>query len=86
MFSCYSCQVHFRAPNGVNGQGSSMHGADAEDMLISVPPGTIIRRKEAEEDEAPLAELVRWGNLSSFSFGFQSALVSGSSLVCHHHS
>ena len=36
-----------------------MHGADAEDMLIPVPPGTIIRRKDAQEDEAPLAELVR---------------------------
>jgi len=35
-----------------------MHGADAEDLAIPVPPGTIIRRKEAQEGEAPLAELV----------------------------
>ena len=58
----FRTQVHFRSTSGGNGTGSQMHGADAEDLLIHVPPGTIIRRKEAQEAEAPLAELVRPGD------------------------
>ncbi len=38
-------QVHFRATSGVNGQGSNCDGADAEDLLVPVPAGTIIRRR-----------------------------------------
>lgn len=38
-------QVHFRAEGGVNGQGSNCEGADAEDLIVPVPAGTIIRRK-----------------------------------------
>lgn len=34
---------HWRAPNGTRGQGSQMHGAAAEDLVIRVPPGTIVR-------------------------------------------
>lgn len=33
----------FKADNGVNGQSSTMHGRGAEDLLVKVPPGTIIR-------------------------------------------
>ena len=33
----------FIAQNGENGKGGKFHGATAEDMIISVPPGTIIR-------------------------------------------
>ncbi len=33
----------FIAKNGENGRGSKFHGATAEDLIISVPPGTIIR-------------------------------------------
>lgn len=34
---------HWRAKNGVPGQGSNRHGANAPDMTIHVPPGTIVR-------------------------------------------
>ena len=37
--------MHFRAGNGVNGQGRSKGGARGEDMEIVVPPGTVVRRK-----------------------------------------
>ena len=33
----------FIAANGENGRGSKFHGASADDLIISVPPGTIIR-------------------------------------------
>ncbi|CQR72536.1 GTPase Obg [Sporomusa ovata DSM 2662] len=33
----------FKADNGANGQSSNMHGRGAEDLLIKVPPGTIIK-------------------------------------------
>ena len=33
----------FIAANGENGRGSKFHGASADDLVISVPPGTIIR-------------------------------------------
>lgn len=34
---------HWRAKGGVPGQGSNRHGANADDMVIHVPPGTIVR-------------------------------------------
>lgn len=33
----------FIAKNGEDGKGSKFHGATAEDLIISVPPGTLIR-------------------------------------------
>jgi GTPase len=32
--------VHFKAPRGGHGEGSLRHGADGEDLLVRVPPGT----------------------------------------------
>ena len=55
-------QIHFRGDPGVPGQGSDCHGANAKDMLIRVPPGTIVRRKDAAEGEAVLAEVVKSGD------------------------
>lgn len=34
---------HWRAKNGVPGQGSNCHGANADDLVIHVPPGTVVR-------------------------------------------
>jgi GTP-binding protein len=34
--------VHYKAPKGTHGQGSMKHGADGEDLVIAVPPGTVI--------------------------------------------
>ena len=59
---CFRRQVHFRADPGVPGQGSDCHGANAKDMVVRVPPGTIVRKKEAVPGEPPLAEVVNAGD------------------------
>jgi GTP-binding protein len=35
---------HFRADRGGHGQGALKHGADGEDLVVRVPPGTEVRR------------------------------------------
>jgi GTP-binding protein len=42
-------RVHFRAPNGSAGGGNNRHGADGEDLVLSVPPGTLVRDAETQE-------------------------------------
>lgn len=37
---------HWRARNGVPGTGSNRHGANADDLVIRVPPGTLVRDAE----------------------------------------
>ena len=39
----------FIAQNGGNGKGSKFHGATADDLIIMVPPGTLIRDAETEQ-------------------------------------
>lgn len=39
---------HWRARNGVPGGASNCHGKNAEDLIIRVPPGTLVR--DAEHD------------------------------------
>lgn len=39
----------FKAKNGADGQGWNRYGADGEDCVISVPPGTTIRDAETDE-------------------------------------
>lgn len=34
---------HWRARNGTPGSGSNRHGASGEDLIIEVPPGTVVR-------------------------------------------
>lgn len=55
-------QVHYRADSGKPGGGSNMTGAAAEDLIIKVPPGTVIRAKGAAEEDVPLAEVVHPGD------------------------
>ena len=40
-------KVLFKAENGANGKGRRMHGKDGDDMVIAVPPGTVIRNAES---------------------------------------
>ena len=40
-------QLHFRAPGGDHGGGSKCHGANANDIEVRVPPGTIFRKRKA---------------------------------------
>lgn len=48
----------FRATSGGNGSGNNRHGADADDITIKVPVGTIIRD---EESGGVIADLVVHG-------------------------
>ncbi|GEO25817.1 GTPase Obg [Alicyclobacillus acidoterrestris] len=36
-------QKHFKAPRGENGGTKNRHGANAPDMIVKVPPGTLVR-------------------------------------------
>lgn len=53
-------KVHFTAEKGESGKGSNLTGAQGADAFVSVPPGTLIRIKDAE-DSPPLAELFKHG-------------------------
>lgn len=35
-------QKHFKAPRGEKGRNKSRHGADAENLIVRVPPGTVV--------------------------------------------
>ena len=39
---------HWRAKNGQPGSGNNRHGADGEDLIIKVPPGTLIYDADLE--------------------------------------
>ena len=54
-------QVHFRAEPGVPGGGSDMHGRAGGNLVVRVPPGTLVRAADAPEGAPPLAELMRPG-------------------------
>jgi GTPase len=43
----FKYQKHHRAPNGASGKGSNMHGKNGEDLIIRVPPGTLVRDTES---------------------------------------
>ena len=62
-------QVHFRASPGTPGMGSDCHGAAGKDLVIKVPPGTIIRRAHANKDDPPLAEILREGERALLAVG-----------------
>ncbi|KAL3648863.1 hypothetical protein CASFOL_005266 [Castilleja foliolosa] len=40
--------IHYRAGRGSHGQGSQKYGAKGEDVVIKVPPGTIVRETGGE--------------------------------------
>lgn len=37
---------HWRAKSGAHGSGSNRHGAKSDDLVIHVPPGTVVRDEE----------------------------------------
>jgi len=46
--------THYKADKGKHGQGSSMHGSSAEDKILKVPVGTVVRDAETEQILADL--------------------------------
>ncbi len=50
-------QRHFRAKLGENGRPKNQHGANAEDLVVKVPPGTIVRDAQTQDLIADLTEI-----------------------------
>src|SRR4051812_40327982 len=42
---------HFRAGRGEHGRGKRQHGESGEDLVIAVPPGTVVRGIDGSEAE-----------------------------------
>ena len=40
---------HYYAENGANGSGKNRHGKNGKDIIIKIPPGTIIKNMETEQ-------------------------------------
>ncbi|NMA55143.1 MAG: GTPase ObgE [Firmicutes bacterium] len=49
-------RAHLKAPRGQHGRGSNKHGADAKDLSVRVPAGTVIKDAETEAVIADLTE------------------------------
>lgn len=52
----FKYKVHYKAKRGEHGQGSNKFGRSAEDLVIKVPPGTVVRDAETGEVLADLVE------------------------------
>ncbi len=59
-------QRHFKAPRGEHGMSKNKHGKNAEDMIVKVPPGTVITDGE---DGPVLADLVEHGQQAIIARG-----------------
>lgn len=55
-----SHQRHWRASRGEHGQGSDCFGRGADDLIIEVPPGTIVRDRDREFVLKDLREAGEW--------------------------
>lgn len=51
-------QKHFKADRGEKGRNKSRHGSNAEDMIVRVPPGTVVIDDDTKE---VVADLTRQG-------------------------
>ena len=57
----YRYRRHYRVTNGGHGKGKNKHGTEGEDLVLTVPVGTLVFRKaEAGENEV-LADLLESG-------------------------
>src|SRR5690625_2369048 len=45
---------HFKAKHGINGEGKSRHGKNADPLIVPVPPGTTVTDEETDEMIADL--------------------------------
>lgn len=59
-------QRHFKAPRGEHGMSKNKHGRNAEDMIVKVPPGTVVTDGE---DGPVLADLVEDGQTAVIARG-----------------
>ncbi len=49
-------QRHFKAPRGEHGMSKNQHGRNAEDMIVKVPPGTVVKDDDTGETLADLTQ------------------------------
>lgn len=49
---------HFKAPSGKNGSGKNKKGAEGQDRIVKVPPGTIVKDQQSQ---AILRDLTKHG-------------------------
>ncbi|MEC9488140.1 MAG: GTPase ObgE [Halanaerobium sp.] len=49
-------QRHYRGKRGEHGKGSNQHGKNAEDLIVKVPPGTVVYNDDTGEYLADLTE------------------------------
>ncbi|HLU22013.1 MAG TPA: GTPase ObgE [Bacillaceae bacterium] len=49
-------QRHFKAPRGEHGMSKGQHGKGAQDLIIKVPPGTVVKDEDTNEIIADLIE------------------------------
>jgi GTP-binding protein len=54
----YRYQQHFKAQRGIDGAGRNRAGANGDDFIVKVPPGTVVL---AEDQETELAEMTEVG-------------------------
>src|SRR5690554_2559483 len=47
-------QKHYTAQNGEDGKNKNMYGKDGEDLILKVPPGTVIREESTGQIIADL--------------------------------
>ncbi|KAK9834951.1 hypothetical protein WJX84_007503 [Apatococcus fuscideae] len=66
--SSFRRQVHFKATPGAPGSGSNKHGASGKDTVITVPPGTVVRRND-DGDVEVIAELLHAGQRALLATG-----------------
>jgi GTPase len=59
-------QRHFKAPRGEHGMSKNQHGRNAEDMVVKVPPGTVVKDDDTGE---VIADLTKHGQRSVITKG-----------------
>ena len=59
-------QRHFKAPKGEHGKGKKQHGKNGDDLVVPVPPGTVV--KDAETGDV-IADLVEHGQRAVIAQG-----------------
>lgn len=62
-------QRHFKAERGANGSGAKKHGRKGEDLIIDVPPGTVV-----SDEHGVLADLVQPGEMLLVARGGRGGL------------
>ncbi|KKB34533.1 GTPase ObgE [Bacillus thermotolerans] len=59
-------QRHFKAPRGEHGMSKNQHGKNAEDMVVKVPPGTVVLDDDTKE---VIADLTKHGQRAVIAKG-----------------